>query len=56
MNRGDAEDAEGLGVWSGSDDVAKIHFVPASQDNRMLGGVFSALSASLRFIMSVLNG
>jgi len=64
MKRRDAEGAEGLRVWSDADDTAQLHIVSASRRGSVVSSGLSALSAtawesfraSLRFIMSVLNG
>jgi hypothetical protein len=64
MNRRDAlkdslavaEDAEGLGTHSGPDDTTHLQLVSASRHDRVMTGGLSALTASLRFILSVIAG
>lgn len=56
MKRRDAEDAEEFGVWSGSDDAGNRQIASAPRHDRFVSRGLSAVSASLRFILSVITG
>jgi hypothetical protein len=53
MNR---RDPEVLGARWGSDNAGRERVASGPQQTGLMSGTFSALSASLRFIISVLKG